>query len=396
MARRVTRPFGVRQVQECITRIGVPGSDYNTRRNILDSLPAGFERVRPIDPGRFCSSIRWRLSRSIRRRQYFYFRRPYFPEADIFHFWNSVADIRRPWVTSFEHSIPLWDTDDRRDILFGIDLARRPACRRLIAFSRAAFNAASAYWHQYLPGTQADELIGKTEVLLPPQQVVRAQKARVNGAPVFAFVGKEFYRKGGLEVLEGLNALYEAGRREWRAVIAGDLSSFGDYASMTDASARKRAIELLNRLGSHVEFHGTTVPYAQVLALLEQADFYLLPTYADTFGYTVLEAQACGAIPVASDVGSLPEVVSPDTGIRIPLAADLDGERLPLSHAARVKRAFADRVVEALKKCLDLTLEARDGLRRAATDQLARNHCPLNHSRRLGQIYEDALAAPGD
>jgi len=373
------------------TSIGVPGNDYNTKRNILDSLPPSFLRVRPMDPGRFRSALRWRLNRPILRRQYFYFRYPYFPEADIFHFWNSVADIRKPWVTSFEHSIPLWDTDNRRDILFGMELARRQACRRLIAFSQAALKAASAYWHQYLSAAQADDLIGKTEVLLPPQRVLLRRHAVISAPPVFAFVGKEFYRKGGLETLEGLNALYEAGQRDWRAIMVGDLSSFGDYASMTDGKARARAVELLDKMKTHVEFRDTPVPYADVLELLRQADFYLLPTYADTFGYTVLEAQACGAVAVTTDIGSLPEVVTPETGVCIPLAADLKDERLPQRNTMEVKRAFADRVHDALKKCLRLTEEARDGLQEAATEQLRRNHCPDNHSRRLGQIYHDAL-----
>jgi len=169
-------------------------------------------------------------------------------------------------------------------------------------------------------------LIGKTEALLPPQAIISAVRPAIAQQPTtFAFAGKEFYSKGGLEILEAFRVLLEAGKRDWTAVVIGDLASFGDYASRADKHERNRAWALLQALDTHVRFIPTPVPHRDVLALLQRSDFYLLPSYADTYGYTALEAQACGTAVVATDVGSQPEFISSRTGIAVPLDEHLDG-----------------------------------------------------------------------
>lgn len=373
-------------------RIGVPHDDYNTRRNILNSLPDDFIRVRPWTVGRATSAVRWRLTRRIRRREHFSFSRPFVPDVDLFHFWNCVADVRRPWATTFEHTVPLWDTDDPQDLRKGMRLALRDECRHLIAFSQAALADATAQWQRLLPAAETERLLEKTEVLLPPQPVLSRPAAAAAESPVhFAFVGKEFYRKGGLETLESLCSLQAAGRDDWRATVIGDLDSHGDYASHTSVAAKARALELLDQMGPLVTFRPTPVPYGEVVDLLKRADFYLLPTYADTFGYTALEAQACGAVVVASDVGSLPEVVSEQTGVVVPLRHHLQGWRIPAGKVDDVKAEFAALVRTAVARCLDIPASERNRLRDSAALQLRANHDPGRHAARLRRLYAEML-----
>lgn len=329
----------------------------------------------------------------MKRGEHFFFSEPYFPRAELFHFWNSVAHIRKPWITSFECTVPLWTGESAAREAYGMSLALRDECRRLIAFSCAAQSSAIEYWARSLPPAQVDALVTKTEVLLPPQALVpRDRRLSENQQPTFAFIGKEFYRKGGLEVLESLATLYRAGRRDWRAVVIGDLHSFGDYASNTDQHSQKRAQHLLDGLKPHVMFRPTPVSHEDVLQILASVDFYLLPTYADTFGYTALEAQACGAVVMSSDVGSLPEVVTAETGVVIPLQESLDGWRVPEHHAARVKQMFCERVLTGITACLDMSATRRDSLRNAAWQRLRERHCPQQHTARLRRIYLEALS----
>jgi len=370
----------------------VPHDDYNTRRNILDSLPEGLIRVRPCTLGRLTAALRFRLTGSVWRREHFSFLRPFVPDVDLFHFWNCVADVRRPWATTFEHTVPLWDTDDPQDLRKGMRLAVRDECRRLIAFSQAALADATAQWQSLLPAAEAERLLEKTEVLLPPQPVLSRPPTAAAESPVhFAFVGKEFYRKGGLETLEALRSLQAAGRDDWRATVIGDLDSHGDYASHTSVAAKARARELLERMGRLVTFRPTPVPYGEVVDLLKRADFCLLPTYADTFGYTALEAQACGAVVVASDVGSLPEFVSEETGVVVPLRHHLQGCRIPAGRVNDVKAEFAALVRAAVARCLDMAPSERTRLRDSATLQLRANHDPGRHADRLRALYAEML-----
>lgn len=54
-------------------------------------------------------------------------------------------------------------------------------------------------------------------------------------------------------------------------------------------------------------------------SLLSSVDIFVLPTLADNFPYTILEAMACGKAVVASCVGGVPEqVVDGETGFLVP------------------------------------------------------------------------------
>jgi glycosyltransferase involved in cell wall biosynthesis len=51
------------------------------------------------------------------------------------------------------------------------------------------------------------------------------------------------------------------------------------------------------------------VEFADLVRLYQSADLFVYPSLSETFGKPPLEAMACGAPVVASNVGSIPEVV---------------------------------------------------------------------------------------
>ena len=74
---------------------------------------------------------------------------------------------------------------------------------------------------------------------------------------------------------------------------------------------------------SHVIFPGF-IPHAQLPSYYRSATVYVAPTQYETFGYTILEAMACGKPVISCPVGAVPElVVDGENGRLVPFNDDV-------------------------------------------------------------------------
>jgi N-acetyl-alpha-D-glucosaminyl L-malate synthase BshA len=145
-----------------------------------------------------------------------------------------------------------------------------------------------------------------------------------------------------------------------REQIDAALVLVGDGPERPAAEAEVERLEL----GGDVQFLGKVDAVAD---LLRAADLFLLPSSSESFGLSALEAMACGAPVVASDVGGLPEVVEDGVSGRLVPVGDVDAiaqatlellrpERWNAARSAAIERAqgfSTERVVpryEALYK----------------------------------------------
>jgi glycosyltransferase involved in cell wall biosynthesis len=372
-------------------RVGVPQSGYNVQRNITGSCPEWAITSRPVDIYRVRTGLRYRIGFRSLEKEMFSFCDPYWGPVDILHFFNTVAKTSTPWVTTFEEMIPRWHGARPATRLKGVRCMLSPACKRLIAFSDAARHTAFSDWSDILPANEATALMQKTQVLLPPQAMLCAFEDKpLRCKPRFLFAGRAFYRKGGLETLEAFHRLLLAHVTEWSLDIVGDLDSLGDYASQAGPPDRHRAVELLRLLGDHVSF-AHNASYQEVLQRMKEADYYLLPTLGDTFGYSALEAQACGAIVIGTNVSSLPEILGRDRGILIPLPIDDRRTVHGRADIARVRAHLVDQLEDVLKRCLATDRHSRQATAENAYRSLAAHHSPESHRAALGAIYVTCL-----
>ncbi len=373
--------------------IGVPQSDYNTVRNIVQSMPNWAIRVRPVDPYRVRSAIRERVSGRLKFSEHFRFSEPYLPRADLLHFFNRVACCRTPWMCTFETSLPRWGEVDDHALRVGTELLLSESCRRLLALSQAALDIASADWEQVLGGTGRAQLLEKAEVLLPPQRVLAGPERTSPDVPRrFTFVGGDLFRKGGLQLLEALDRLRQRGVHGWHATIVGRLDSFGDYASATTRDDMLRAGELLARLHGCVD-HFPRASNETVISLLRDAHYFVFPTLADTFGYSVLEAQACGAVVISTNVRALPEINSDEQGfvVRLPLNERRECHGRP--DFAKVKQELSEQLESAILRALELPEQERQRMAAVAIQGLRRAHDPMRHAEIVASRYVQALRA---
>lgn len=96
-------------------------------------------------------------------------------------------------------------------------------------------------------------------------------------------------------------------------------------------AAERLAAEL--RLGSRVQFLGKRKSVAPLLGI---TDLLLLPSEIESFGLAALEAMACEAVPIATRVGGVPEVITDGLDGFLVAVGDID--------------AMADVAVSALRK----------------------------------------------
>jgi glycosyltransferase involved in cell wall biosynthesis len=87
-------------------------------------------------------------------------------------------------------------------------------------------------------------------------------------------------------------------------------------------TSEQRALISRLRIGDRVR-HVGMVPAAELPGVYRSADVLLMPSLHEGFGLPVLEAMACGTPVVASDAGSLPEVVG-EAGLLVH-PTDIDG-----------------------------------------------------------------------
>ncbi len=158
----------------------------------------------------------------------------------------------------------------------------------------------------------------------PPTDVLRVQRHYSPAAageaprPYLLMVGTLEPRKNHVTAMRALARLKAAGFPHRLVVVGGEGWLFAPI---------RRQVETLGVEGD-VHFTGH-VPFADLVALYSGAGCVLLPSLYEGFGFPVLEAMACGAPVVCSNVSSLPEVA----GATALLVAPTDDEALAASVA---------------------------------------------------------------
>lgn len=161
-----------------------------------------------------------------------------------------------------------------------------------------------------IPRQRIDVVTEAADAVFRPLEdpgAVAAARARLGvaaEAPLLVYVGGLNRHKNVMGLLRALPPLLD--RFPTLAVaIVGDTSGRGFYDNAPELQAHVAADA---RLAACVRFPGY-LPDAEVAALLNGATACILPSLWEGFGLPALEAMACGTPVLASDRGSLPEVV---------------------------------------------------------------------------------------
>ncbi|GAB5348070.1 glycosyltransferase [Alteriqipengyuania sp. 357] len=121
--------------------------------------------------------------------------------------------------------------------------------------------------------------------------------------PLLIYAGRIDYEKGADQLIEMFRKLP-------RELDAG-LVMMGDGALTGELSEAAR--------GMNVVFPGFMNDREELARALASSDIYVSAMASETFGISVIEAQACGLPVIGVDSGAMPSRVSPDNGVLVPV-----------------------------------------------------------------------------
>lgn len=366
--------------------VGITGTGYPEKRNIIDLPHEGVRFVRHRDPVQWLDLLYFKATGRIHDSLHAIHNDLGFNRADVLHFFNTVSLSRTPWVSTFETRIPRIYQPKRG--LF--DALARPACKRLIAMSRRALRIQDRLLDAH-PNLKS-EILAKTIVLHPAQRALInsiEEKDRLGARIKLAFVGHEFFRKGGLSVLRVLDRMLEADAPLQLSIVSQLLT--GDHVSRSGKSELNEARALIARHPQAITHHDR-MPNAQVMELLRASDVALLPTLHDSYGYSALEGQALGCPVISTDVAALPEINDDERGWLIRAPKDDMGEGLWRTQEARA--LFSTAIEEQLTAHLEAIMRDPASIKvkgARALERIRSDHDPGNRARVLDEIYAAAI-----
>jgi glycosyltransferase involved in cell wall biosynthesis len=243
-------------------------------------------------------------------------------KTNLIHAFNRIPLNGAPYVIGFESHMPrLFSADASwfEGFLYRTLLSTK--CRRIVAISQfAKGNYLSALGEARLSAGERELLESKVDVRYPSIPMLDTPRLG-NDVPeewILTFVGNHFGRKGGCVAVRVAEIARSAGL-PIRVKIVSSLQSGGKiWTDPSDEAFFKPYYDLLKL--PNVE-HLAGLNNAAVLKLLGESHFSILTTFADTFGFSVIESMVRGTPAICTGQGALTEfVIDGENGLVIPPA----------------------------------------------------------------------------
>ena len=380
-------------------RIGIQRNEYPETRNIIspNQRRIAFEIV-GSDYADAPSWLMEQMDRSSMIRTYSA-SPPTSTRVSGYHYFNTIPVTNVPFLTTFESSVPRWWGANKQAFVFGRRIIASDRCKRLIALSQNAAELMRDYVSSTTTSEQAEAILNKIEVLYPPQPVAddldytkfKERHLRL------AFVGGDFLRKGGFEFANALDTLLRRNADVFVEVASMFVLRKEDFPWNHDGEAKIRtALDIFDRHPSRVRVHRGRLANSEVLEIFARSHINVLPSFHETFGFSVLEAQSRLCPGLTTDTRAFPEINDAASGwvIEIPNKARLNQIRTDTDNFVNAREAVQKGIIQALEAALADGVGSIERKAQAALDRLSRQHDPATMSDRLFALYQPKFREP--
>ena len=325
-------------------------------------------------------------------------------KVDLLHLYNGISYGRTPWVSTFETILPRFRNvveathgaaprfaSDQK-LHKAINVLAGHACKQIIAMSDCASNMLRAVLVEF--GNYREIIEKKLVVMQPPQDLLVTQfddkGIDLSGPINFMFIGNAFFRKGGWEIVNSFKKLRDQSRYEIILTVVSDLR-MDTYATHETSEDIQRAANLMQENRTWIKYF-PHLPNPEVLDMMKKAHIGLLPTYADSYGYSVLEFQAAGCPVISTDVRALPEINNNEAGWMIEVPKNWLGEAIYTTGEDR--SAIRSEIQKGLEEIVEKIFADRSIIRtksEKAIDSIKSNHSREDFASRMKAIYTNAV-----
>jgi glycosyltransferase involved in cell wall biosynthesis len=382
-------------------KIGYTGNNYPERRNIIDVVEeVSYVNVSKFNKYAYFNKINFWLNqrgfKSFFDTDYYQFDALRSPRVNGLHFFNSVNFGNEPWMCTFETVLPYfnsikgnfksdqaWEqiTKDPH-VLKAMEAMASHHCKALFALSKSTKHIQEQLLMHF--PVFRDKIMHKLHVLHPPQIALPYRPRSWSGTFQLVFVGRAFYRKGGQELIHALTKIQKEIPIHLTVVSSLDLES--GWPGVDEAQRQEDLRWLKDQTWIT---HFDQLPNVQVLQLFEESHLGFLPTWQDTYGYSVLEMQSRGCPVLTTDIRSLPEINPDQVGWRLSHPVNHWHEWTSVPHKREddgsqfLSNSIYEKTLEILQNPQGMEAKGR-----AAVHRIEKEHHPAAHAEILIDYYQ--------
>lgn len=220
-------------------------------------------------------------------------------QCTFLHSYNKIPLQKIPWLIEVESYLPRFFELNIRNPFIENWIRNQlngPYCKKIIFKSQYANNINKSKLKRWnIPSSKYEVIYQSVDVFEP----IEKSDDTFN----ISFVGRNFFRKGGRELLR---AFKRNKKDDWRLSIATNFESdYGPINPTPESTDRiRKQIDEDPQINLTVNCAHDSIP-----SLLLKSHVYVSATYADTFNTSVTEALGCGLPVITTDVGGIPEMV---------------------------------------------------------------------------------------
>ena len=250
----------------------------------------------------------------------------YVPDVSYIHTFNMICKTDIDWCVSFETllpRLPQMSDGNYRDRL--VECIKKPNCKALFALCQNAYQIQENSLKSFLPDQDVKLLMQKTKVLHPPQSTLVSleeieRKTEELSTISFIFIGRDFFFKGGKQIIDVLSTMEEKYNFKLVLISAMKYNDFFIHTPYEEMIKYKKIVQEKK----WIEYYDS-LSNEKVLELCRTSMVGLLPSMADTYGYAVLEMQAAGCPVVTTNIRAFPELNSNECGWICNIPIDQNG-----------------------------------------------------------------------